>query len=108
MRKTLLFIFGSALLFSCNHTSDKTYPKKMSLTESVYASATVQPDSLYQAYSIVMGILDKVWVEEGDTVAKGDRILQITNTSPELNRKNAELSLRLARENYSGDRKSVV
>lgn len=102
MRKTLLFIFGSALLFSCNHTSDKTYPKKMSLTESVYASATVQPDSLYQAYSIVMGILDKVWVEEGDTVAKGDRILQITNTSPELNRKNAELSLRLARENYSG------
>ncbi|KAB7530128.1 HlyD family efflux transporter periplasmic adaptor subunit [Flagellimonas olearia] len=102
MRKTLLFIFGSALLFSCNHTSDKTYPKKMSLTESVYASATVQPDSLYQAYSIVMGILDKVWVEEGDAVAKGDRILQITNTSPELNRKNAELSLRLARENYSG------
>jgi len=74
----------------------------MSLTESVYASATVQPDSLYQAYSIVMGILDKVWVEEGDAVAKGDRILQITNTSPELNRKNAELSLRLARENYSG------
>ncbi|MEC7769702.1 MAG: efflux RND transporter periplasmic adaptor subunit [Bacteroidota bacterium] len=74
----------------------------MPLTESVYASATVQPDSLYQAYSIVIGILDKTWVEEGDKVKKGDPILQITNTSPELNAENAKLSLQLARENYNG------
>ncbi len=75
----------------------------MPLTESVYASATVQPDSLYQAYSIVMGILDRVWVEEGDEVHKGDRILQITNTSPELNLENAKLALQLAKENYNGN-----
>ncbi|WP_262420273.1 efflux RND transporter periplasmic adaptor subunit [Flagellimonas meishanensis] len=74
----------------------------MSLTESVYASATIQPDSLYQVYSVVTGILDRVWAEEGDAVAKGDRILQITNTSPELSMKNSELALQLAKENYSG------
>ncbi len=74
----------------------------MPLTESVYASATVQPDSLYQAYSKVLGILDNVWVEEGDSVKKGDPILQITNTSPELNVQNAQLALQLARENYEG------
>lgn len=75
----------------------------MPLTESVYASATVQPDSLYQAYSVVMGILDKIWVEEGDSVTKGQQILQITNTSPELNTQNAKLALQLARENYDGN-----
>ena len=92
-----------AMLFSCSAKKEKIYPEKMPLTESVYASATVQPDSLYQAYSAVIGILDKIWVEEGDMVAKGDRILQITNTSPELNMKNAQLALQLAQENYSGN-----
>lgn len=90
------------MFFSCGEKKEKIYPEKMPLTESVYASATVQPDSLYQAYSIVMGILDKNWVEEGDKVVKGDRILQITNTSPQLNMENTKLALQLARENYSG------
>ncbi|NAY92415.1 HlyD family efflux transporter periplasmic adaptor subunit [Muricauda sp. JGD-17] len=90
------------LLVCCNTKKEKIYPETMPLTESVYASATVQPDSLYQVYSVVTGILDEVWVEEGDVVAKGDRILQITNTSPELSMKNAELALTLAKENYTG------
>jgi len=72
------------------------------MTESVYASATIQPDSMYQVHSVAMGILDKIWVEEGDKVAKGDPMLQIINTSPELNQENARLALELARKNYSG------
>lgn len=102
MRNILVFTLCFVALISCQEAEDKIFPQKRPLTESVYASATVQPDSLYQAYSIVMGILDKVWVEEGDTVTKGQKLLQIINTSPELNLKNAELALQLARENYSG------
>ncbi len=90
------------LLVCCNNQNEKIYPETMSLTESVYASATVQPDSLYQVHSVAIGILDQVLVDEGDTVSQGDPILHITNTSPELNMKNAELALELARENYSG------
>ncbi|MBO0324275.1 efflux RND transporter periplasmic adaptor subunit [Muricauda sp. CAU 1633] len=102
MKYSVLVLVAFPLLFSCSDKKEKTYPERMPLTESVYASATVQPDSLYQAYSVVVGILDKIWVEEGDTVKKGDRILQITNTSPELNTENAKLALQLARDNYSG------
>ncbi|MCK0162147.1 efflux RND transporter periplasmic adaptor subunit [Allomuricauda sp. F6463D] len=102
MNKLLFLNVFLFTLFSCSDNKEKTYPTKMPLTESVYASATVQPDSLYQAYSIVMGILDKTWLEEGDTVKKGDPILQITNTSPELNVENAKLALQLAKENYNG------
>lgn len=102
MKKFLFLYILFFALCSCRDNTEKTYPSKMPLTESVYASATVQPDSLYQAYSIVMGILDKTWVEEGDIVNKGDPILQITNTSPQLNVENAKLALQLAKENYNG------
>lgn len=87
MKNIFVFILSFAVFLSCKDSKDKIFPQKRPLTESVYASATVQPDSLYQAYSIATGILDKVWVEEGDTVSKGQKLLQITNTSPELNLK---------------------
>ncbi|MBT8320705.1 MAG: efflux transporter periplasmic adaptor subunit, partial [Eudoraea sp.] len=35
------------------------YPTRTKLTESVYSSVTVQPDSLYQVYAAVGGILEK-------------------------------------------------
>jgi multidrug resistance efflux pump len=91
------------LLFcSCGEKQEKILPQKTRLTESVYASATVQPDSLYQVYAAVGGILDRNLVEEGDVVQRGMPLLQIINNAPKLNTENAKLTLQLARENYSG------
>lgn len=90
------------LIISCGEQREKIFPKKVTLTESVYASVTVQPDSLYQVYAAVAGILDNNLVEEGDSVKKGTPLLQIINNTPKLNAENAKLSLQLARENYDG------
>ncbi|MFD0976904.1 efflux RND transporter periplasmic adaptor subunit [Salinimicrobium gaetbulicola] len=90
-------------LISCSGKEDKIYPKKTMITESVYSSVTIQPDSLYQAFAIVNGILDENLVEEGDPVKKGDPIAQIINNTPKLNAENARMTLELARKNYSGD-----
>lgn len=90
------------MLYSCGNKEEKVYPKRTAMTESVYASVTVQPDSLYQAYAAVAGILDEILVEEGDWVQKGTPLFQITNTAPKLNADNARLNLRLARDNYKG------
>src|SRR5690606_4965999 len=79
------------------------HPEYKTLTESVYASVTIQPDSLYQAYATVSGILDKNFAEEGDKVSKHQAILQIINTALEVNVENAKLSLQLAHQNYAGD-----
>ncbi|MBM1106571.1 efflux RND transporter periplasmic adaptor subunit [Aurantibacter crassamenti] len=98
----VLGILFFSLVLSCGSKQDKILPQKSSLTESVYSSVTIQPDSLYQAYAIVAGILDKNLVEEGAIVAKGDAILQVVNTTPSLNTDNAKLSFQLAKENYSG------
>lgn len=90
------------IIFSCSNDKDKILPTERLLTESVYSSVTIQPDSLYQAYAIVSGILDTNFVEEGDTVLKDEAIIQIINHAPKLNAQNAKYSLELARENYYG------
>ncbi|UKM64343.1 HlyD family efflux transporter periplasmic adaptor subunit [Flavobacteriaceae bacterium GSB9] len=95
----------SILLFlaiSCSNNQDKRMPEIRNLTESVYSSVTIQPDSLYQVYAIVSGILDNNLVEEGLMVSKGEPLIQIINNTPELNAKNAKLALDLSKENYSG------
>jgi RND family efflux transporter MFP subunit len=102
MKYLVFSVIGAYLLLACSGPKEKMYPQKLPMTESVYASATVQPDSLYQAYSVATGILEKIWVEEGDKVSKGDSLLQISNTSPEMNKENARLALELAQKNYTG------
>lgn len=89
-------------MVSCSKNTDQIHPEKRDLTESVYSSITIQPDSLYQVHAIVAGILDKNLVEEGDLVSKGNALLQINNSTPKLNTQNAKLSLELAKENYNG------
>lgn len=101
MRFFIMILMGS-LLFSCGEEQEKIVPQKMSLTESVYASVTIQPDSLYQVYAAVGGILDQNMVDEGDLVLKGTPLLQIINNAPKLTTENAKLSLQLASQNFSG------
>jgi len=97
IRLIILLVF-----VSCSKGEDKILPAQRSLTESVYASVTIQPDSLYQAYAIVSGILDNNLVEEGDVVSKNKALFQIINNAPKLNAQNAKFTLDLAKENYNG------
>ena len=90
------------LIWGCSTEEEKITPEERDITASVYASVTVQPDSLYQVYAAVGGILDELMAEEGDELKKGDAIVKIVNNQPELNSENARLNLELARENYSG------
>ena len=100
--KNTIFI-GTLLAFcSCSGRQEKVLPTVRDLTESVYSSVTIQPDSLYQVYAIVSGILDVNLVEEGDLVSKNEQLFQIINTATKLNTKNAQLALTLAKENYNG------
>ena len=96
------------LLFSCRGQNDRIKPEITSLTESVYASLTVQPENMYLAYSSVSGILKANLVTEGDTVSKGQVLAQIDNTNPELNTENLRLAYELAKENYEGQKGALL
>lgn len=102
MIRFLIPVVAVVFFVSCNEQEERIFPVETTITESVYASVTVQPDSLYQAFAVVNGIIDENLVEEGDQVKKGDILVQIIKTNPELASKNAFLALQLARENFEG------
>lgn len=101
MRKLFLFLLVSLLVYSCKKEAQVT-PQRITMTESVYSSALIQPDSVYQVYAVISGILEHNLVDEGQLVVKNQALFQVTNSTPELNAKNAKLALDLAKDNYSG------
>ena len=102
MRSPILFIIGYLLLFSCQSEAERIQAKRTTITESVYSSAILQPDSLYNAFAVVNGILDQNLVEEGDLVVVGTAIAQIINSNPKLTLENARLAYQQAQQNYTG------
>ena len=102
MRKFLILI-GFVLLATACKKEESISPKRITMIESIYSSATIQPDSLYQVYAVISGILEKKWVDEGDLVSKNQALFQVTNNAPKLNTNNAKLALDLANDNYSGN-----
>ena len=100
--KSFGFYIIILLIISCNKKTDKILPLERHLTESVYSSVTIQPDSLYHVHAIVSGIIEKNFVEVGDIILKDKALVQINNISPKLNTQNAKFALELAKENYYG------
>ena len=101
MRKLPILVLLSLLAVACKQEESIT-PQRINMTESIYSSVIIQPDSLYQVYAVISGILEKTFVEEGQVVTKNQALFKVTNTAPELNAQNAKLALDLANDNYSG------
>jgi len=102
--KKLFYLFPILLLTACSEEDNQsTLPQQQDITESVYSSVTIQPEGLYDVYSAVTGILDQVYVTEGDTIIEGDKLFQITNNNPKLNTENARLAMQIAKDNYNGN-----
>lgn len=99
----VFFLLIGLTVLSCSQQTEKILPMEIALTESVYASATIQPDSLYKVYAVVSGILETNLVKEGDLVSENQQLFQIMNTAPKLNTENAKFNLELAQENYNGN-----
>ena len=77
-------------------------PEIKDITESVYTSITVQPDSLYRVHASVAGILDRNLVEEGDEIEAGTALHELVNTSSALLSENSRLAMDLALKEYEG------
>jgi multidrug efflux pump subunit AcrA (membrane-fusion protein) len=90
-KKTILFTL-LILIVSCKKNVEKIHPIVQDITESVYASGTIKSKNQYQVFSKVNGIIDNVYVDEGDIVKKGSPILSLVNESSKLNKENAALA----------------
>lgn len=91
-----LFFFATILLFSCGKKAETTKPYVGNISESIYASGVIKSLNQYQAYASVSGIIQQVFVSEGDTLSKGTAILSIVNDAQRLNKENAALAASFA------------
>lgn len=105
----LLWIVTIAIVFNaCEKKETTVKPVVGTITKSVYVSVTVQPDSLYEVFASVNGILESNLVSESTLVQKGTSLFQITNSNPKLNSENARLAYDLAQKNYSGNTAALL
>ncbi len=92
MRNQLLMVFIALFSLSCNNNTDKIKPTIESISESVYASGIIKSKNQYQVFASVNGLVENIFVSEGDTVMPGSPILSLANETFKLNTENARLA----------------
>lgn len=101
--KILFFVFSSTIL-SCKSKPEQTSVELKDITESVYASGIVKSKNQYQVFSKVNGIIEQLFVKEGDLIKKGQIILKIANLSGQINSENAVLTVKNTDYNANSDK----
>lgn len=92
MFKQLPFFFLAFLIISCKSNKETIKPEVSSITESVYASGIIKSKNQYQVFPSASGIVDSVFVTEGDSVKSGSVLLIISGKAQKLNKELAQLS----------------
>lgn len=89
--KSIIYLIAVLFLFACQNKEQRIKPTLGPISESIYASGTVKSENQYEAYSPVNGIIDSIYVSEGNTINKGNILVSISSKVPRLNEENAEL-----------------
>lgn len=90
MHKTILILLVmSGALSACHKKQEVFYAAYKPITQSVYASGTVKGKNQYQVYARTAGIIQDIYVNEGDFIKKGQAILKIDNQALSLSTSNA-------------------
>ncbi len=89
--KLLLLLMFSTVI-ACKSKKETTTVQKKSITSCVYASGIVKSLNQYEAYTSVSGIVAKIYINEGDTVKKGDAILSLVSDAQQYLKENAQLA----------------
>ena len=94
--KKLVFCLLVFSFSSCHRKTETIKPIVGSISESVYASGILKSKDQYVAYATVNGIVDDIFVTEGDTVKAGAPLLSVSSETQKLNKENAELAERFS------------
>lgn len=80
------------LLVGCGSKTETIHPKTQNISSSVYASGTIKSKSQYQAVPLVAGIIQAIFVDDGELVKKEQLLFKIDNKAQLINEENAALS----------------
>lgn len=91
-------------LFSCKSKKETIKPTVENISSSIYASGLVKTKNQYQVFATVNGIIEEIYVTEGDLVKKGTPLFAIQNETQKLNKENAELAAKFS-DSYANESK---
>lgn len=91
------------VLISCSEENQGIKPQYRDVTEAVYSTVIVQPRVAYKVYPQVGGIIEELFVEEGDSVKNGDLLLKISDSRSSVNVQSAKLRYEIAKDSYTGE-----
>lgn len=77
-------------ILGCGKKTEKQYPQREDITQSVYASGTIKSKGQYEVFAKVPGIIEAILIKEGDIVKKGQAIIRLSNTAQSLSYENAK------------------
>ena len=92
MKIPIYYTMFILILLGCSSETESILPTIGTITESVYASGTIESDDQYQVFPSVNGIIQEVYVTEGDQVHANSNLFAIFNETSKINRQNAELN----------------
>ncbi|MEX1188522.1 MAG: efflux RND transporter periplasmic adaptor subunit [Bacteroidia bacterium] len=90
--KEYILFLVTILVWSCNQSKESITPEIKNITESVYASGIIKSVDQYEVFSKQSGIIEKIFVEEGSSIKKGDTLLILKSENADLTKENARLS----------------
>lgn len=100
MRLKAIVSASIILLFTaCKNENSGIRPTVGAITQSVYASGIVKADGQYIVYPSANGVLQKINVAVGDTIATGQSLFELDSDKAQLSTENARLAYQLSNEN---------
>ncbi|MDX1907804.1 MAG: HlyD family efflux transporter periplasmic adaptor subunit [Bacteroidia bacterium] len=70
-----------ALLAACQPAATTLRPERITLTEAVYASGMLLPETEYKVYANTDGILVQAFIDENDTIISGQPLFRIESNA---------------------------
>ncbi|HRG20811.1 MAG TPA: efflux RND transporter periplasmic adaptor subunit [Saprospiraceae bacterium] len=100
--------FWLSATIGCKSKEESYVVNTRSITESVYASGTINAVGQYEVFSINTGLVQKIHVQEGDIVKKGQILFTLQDATPRLQEENARLAAVYAESNKNGERLNEI
>jgi multidrug efflux pump subunit AcrA (membrane-fusion protein) len=101
MKHFTLFISVLLIFSSCGKKSLETNPERKDITETVFASGTLEPENKYNLTAQTDGYIIDLKFDHGDIVKTGQVLAIIDNKTNQINNQSADILLGIAAQNAS-------
>jgi multidrug resistance efflux pump len=98
--RSLVILLG---LLSCGGSKEEVKPVRKNITETVFASGSIEAIDKYNLSSQTEGYLMELFVQDGDSVSTGQLLARIDNSSTEAQAASTQQQLALAEQNVSAN-----